>query len=125
MSYPMRFADLPHERRMSFREAAEPAMVQGYAGPYMALVMPRDNYEETCARLVEAGLVRATKAHCAPYFFPLGTDHYPDSHRWDGNYPGSRGFKLVECWGLPDGAGQPARLSPADRPDCDREARFP
>jgi hypothetical protein len=84
------WCDQDDEYRMHVRRVAEDqgADVEGYDGPAIQLLLPRD-WRPVVEAMAECGL-KAGK----PFLFPLGSRQLPDRLRHDGRYPGSRGFEL-------------------------------
>jgi hypothetical protein len=76
--------------RMHVRRVAEDlgADVEGYDGPSIQLLLPRD-WLPVVEAMAECGLRGGE-----PFLFPLGSRQLPDHLRHDGRYPGSRGFEL-------------------------------
>jgi len=85
------FCDLPNEYRMKVRGIVEDhgGHVEGYFGGYLLVALARKRWVAMEADLAEAGIVPAENGRS---YFPLGTDKPPGNLRWDGNYPGSKGF---------------------------------
>lgn len=83
-------SDLPHDVRFMRRLEVEQdgSGVEGYNRQYIQAVLPNPPWP-TIRRLAAAGWALKDL-----FFFPLGTDKYPDHLRHDGSYPGSRGFTM-------------------------------
>ena len=87
------FCDLPHDVRMDFRRAIDSAggHVEGYhENLSVQVLMPNP-----CGPFLDAMKAAGLEIiQGSMFFFPLGSDRYPDSLRHDGSYPGSKGFTL-------------------------------
>jgi hypothetical protein len=84
------FCDLPDDTRMNFRRLIEThgGVADGYQGEHIAALVP--NPAGSFYRAMGAGGLELESS----FYFPTGSDRYPDSLRHEARYPGSKGFTL-------------------------------
>ena len=90
------FCDLPDDTRMAFIEALD-ALGAGqwdYTGDCIRVELPRGGVAAIDALAARFGLV----AHDHGWLFPLGSYQPAEHLRWDGQYPGSKGFTFSKYY---------------------------
>ena len=87
----MKFCDQPDDVRMGVRSIIDRygGHVSMYQDKGAQVAMPRETWREMDEALASVGFYPLRETDC---YFPLGTDSPPDALRWDGGYPGSKGF---------------------------------
>lgn len=86
----MKLIDMPDDERMQWRSIIEDAggQIDSYQEEWFMVAIPRP----ASAFYNAIGAAGMELEDNSLHYFPLGSDNPPEHMRWDGRYPGSKGF---------------------------------